>query len=240
MDRMPSLSIVIPAYNEARNLPGLFAALEDFLRTEKWFALDIVFVDDGSTDATASLIQEFAAQHPDTVRLIVSPANRGKGHAVRTGMLAATGEWRLFLDADLAVPLSAVGLLIPAMEEGCPVIIGSRALPASRLAVPQGPLRILLGQGFTLLANLVTRAKVSDFTCGFKCFSREAAETLFPKTRIDRWSYDAELLYLARRQGYAIAEIPVTWRNGPETKVRLFRDIFRSFADLVRIILIHH
>lgn len=235
-----TLSLVIPAYNEARNLPGLFVVLEDFLRTEKRFASEIVFVDDGSTDATADLVRGFAARHPDTVRLIVSPANRGKGHAVRTGMLAATGEWRLMMDADLAVPLSTVGLLLPHIERGCPVIIGSRVLPDSRLAVPQGPIRVILGKGFTLLANLITGARVSDFTCGFKCFSREAVETIFPKTRIDRWSYDAEILYLSRRHGFEIAEIPVVWTNGPETKVRLLRgDLLRSLADLIRIVRIH-
>lgn len=237
---MKSLSIVIPCFNEQRNLPGLFSALEGFLRTKDCPASEIVFVNDGSTDQTDTLLRDFIGRHPDVARIISYPENKGKGFAVRAGMLGAKGEWRLFMDADLAVPLETVENLLPLMARGCEVIIGSRVIAGSSVALPQGKVRSFLGGCFTVLANGITGVRVSDFTCGFKCFSKKATETIFPLAKIDRWSYDAEILYLARKHSFEICEVGVVWKNGPETKVSFIRgDMFRAFTDLLRIIRIH-
>lgn len=234
---MPQFSLIIPLYNEQLNAPILLGELSRLLADTTHAPFEIILVDDGSTDDTPKMFNEFVQQHPAHVRLLRHETNRGKGAAVRTGMLAASGDWRVFLDADLAVPLSALREL--PISEAANVIIGSRAVSGAVIEQPQGWLRRLLGTGYTLLARLVTGVPVSDFTCGFKCFSAATAEKIFALSKINRWSYDAEILYLAKRQGYTIAEIPVHWHNGPRTNVRLLRDIFQSCFDLIRIPFIH-
>lgn len=228
----PALSIIIPLYNEEHRLPKTFAAIERFARQSPVTSFEVVFVDDGSRDATAQIIREFCLRFP-SARLIQHKKNRGKGAAVRTGMLAARGAWRLFADADMATDLSEFQKFIPFLSSGAPVLIGSRRISGAEVMVHQPRLREIMGGVYTALANWFTGAGVSDFTCGFKCFSGNAAHAIFPRSRIERWSYDAEILFLAHCLGYAIQEVPVVWKNDGATRVRLWKDTPRAFFDLL-------
>lgn len=231
---MPSLSLVIPLFNERRRIAKTFAALEPFLTRNAFASVEAVFVDDGSTDGTAELVNTFARTHPN-VRLVRYEKNRGKGHAVKTGMLAATGDYRLTLDADMSTSLDMLTRFIPLMEQNAPVIIGTRKADGTSVTKPQAWHRQAMGKVYTILANLITQARVSDFTCGFKCFRADAATRIFSASRIDRWSYDAEILFLARQFGFSITEVRVAWANDADTRVRLGSDVWQSFADLLRI-----
>lgn len=192
-----SLSIVIPVFNEERRLPKTFTALNAFLPNAPFQSVEVVFVDDGSRDETLRAIESFRKRHP-SVRLVSYPINRGKGFAVKTGMLAATKDFRLMVDADMSTPLSEIQKLVPYIAQECPMIVGTRKAANAHVVQEQPWWRKKLGEGYTLLAQAITGVNVSDFTCGFKCFSKEAAFKIFSASRIDRWSYDAEILFLAR------------------------------------------
>jgi len=236
---MISLSLVTPLFNEEKNLPKLFSALEEYRNTQTDFLLEFVFINDGSIDGTEELLQDFAAKHSEYTKVISYPENEGRGYALRRGMLEATGDWRLVLDADLAAPLSEAKKLIPCIESGCDIIIGSRSIRGAQVETPPSHLRFILGVGFIVLARICTDVRVSDFSCGFKCFSKQAAEMILPQTKINRWAHDAENLYLAKKFGLKVCEIPLTWRNGPGTTVRIGSAVVQSLIDLVRIRLIH-
>jgi glycosyltransferase involved in cell wall biosynthesis len=228
-----SLSIVIPVFNEAGRLPRTFEALNGFFESNPFPSVEVIFVDDGSTDGTAEAIERHRFAAPVTV--LRHEKNLGKGASVRDGMLRSTGDYALTLDADMSTPLSEVAKLSPFMERGCPVIIGTRWAAGGMVVEPQPLARRILGRAYVLLANFITGIGVSDVTCGFKCFSRAAIEQIFPLARVDRWSYDAEALFLARRRGLGIVEVPVVWRNDQRSRVRLYRDLAQSFTDLIRI-----
>ncbi len=231
MEYKPELSIVVPVYNEAGRLAKTFRSLERFAALPHCPSLEAVFVDDGSSDETAGLVRNFAARFKGA-RLVSHEKNRGKGAAVRTGMLASRGLWRLFMDADMATDLTEFQKFAPFFSSGASVLIGSRRVLGAQVLVHQPFLRERMGGVYTALANFITDAGVSDFTCGFKCFSAAAANAIFSRSRIARWSYDAEILFLAHRLGYAIREVPVVWKNDGATRVRLWRDAPRSFFDL--------
>lgn len=230
---MKSLSLIIPLYNEESRLPMTFQALIDFAGRRLLPLDEVIFVDDGSGDETSRLVKEFKFEFP--VKLISYPQNRGKGHAVRKGMLAANSDYALMLDADMSTPLTEIEKFMPFMEFGAPVIIGTRKAVGAEILKRQPLYRQKMGEAYTALANLITGAGVSDFTCGFKCFSKEAINKIFTNAKIDRWSYDAEILYLARLRGFAIQEVPVTWSNDENTKVSLGKDAWQSFRDLLKI-----
>ena len=228
------LSIVIPLYNEERRLPKTFEAIKRFASIPTSPSFEVVLVDDGSHDRTAELARAFGAQF-ESVRLVSHEVNRGKGAAVKTGMIAARGAWRLFLDADMATDLSEFQKCIPFIAASTPIIIGSRRIAGAAVQIHQPRLREIMGGAYTFIANLFTGARVSDFTCGFKCFSATATEAIFSRSRIARWSYDAEILFLAHRLGLPIHEIPVVWRNDGATRVRLWKDTPLAFFDLLFI-----
>lgn len=230
----PELSIIIPLYNEAPRLRKTFAALLCFAEARLLRSFEVVFVDDGSRDRSAELVRGFAARF-EPARLVSHTENRGKGAAVRTGMLAAHGAWRLFADADMATDFLEFRKFLPLLTSGAPVVIGSRRIADARILVRQPRLREAMGSVYTALANLFTGAGVSDFTCGFKCFNASAAEAIFSRSVIARWSYDAEILFLARRLGFTITEVPILWSNDGATRVRLWKDAPRSFFDLLYI-----
>lgn len=232
------VSIVIPMYNEERNAPALFGALNEFLDSPKSYEREVIFVNDGSGDATEKLLSIYVAGRRSQAKVISYADNKGKGYAVREGMRVATGDWRVFLDADLAVSLEHVDML-SFIPDGTEVVVGSRVVPGASIVVPQPWLRRVLGGGFTILANLITGLSVSDHTCGFKCFSSYAAERIFSTAQIDRWAFDTELMVLAKKFGIPIKEIPISWRNGKRTNVRPWRDIPRSLYDLFRAVMLH-
>lgn len=227
------LSIVIPVYNEESRLTR---ALDDVLgwlkgRKESW---EIVIVDDGSQDKTGDVVRAWMEGEP-RIRFTRLPVNMGKGEAVRVGMLQAQGRIRLFRDSDLSTRQAELDRFLPYFEKGADVVIGSRRVPGATTELPQALPRRLLGMGFTRLCRLLILDEVYDYTCGFKCFSARASLAVFPKQRVQRWAFDAEILYLAKKAGFAIHQIPVTWRDEPGSKVRLSSDVFRSFLDMVRV-----
>jgi dolichyl-phosphate beta-glucosyltransferase len=236
---MPTtLSIVIPVFNEERRLHKLLAALQaDANRVASSLELELVeviAVEDGSTDRSAELLADYAGL-PERFRVIRFPRNRGKGAAVRDGMLAARGELALMTDADLSTPLDELGLLLTAVREGADVAIGSRALDRTKVLVHQPIYRELMGRAFNRLLRRITRLPWRDTQCGFKLFRLETAIRLFELQRVEGFAFDAELLVNARRLGLEVKEIPVRWIDDPDTHVSLVRSSAQMALDTLRI-----
>ncbi|HEY6197686.1 MAG TPA: dolichyl-phosphate beta-glucosyltransferase [Candidatus Binatia bacterium] len=231
------LSLIIPAFNEDRRIGQSLERILSFFRAQS-YPFEIIVVDDGSTDRTVEVVRGFAASDPQ-LRVEPQPQNRGKGEAIRKGMLLAGGKYLFFSDADLSVPIEAVPDFLSRLEAGDDVAVGSRRIAGAVIEVHQPIHRELMGKVFTGLSNLILGLKLKDFTCGFKAFRRDAARELFSRQRLGGWSFDSEILYLAKSKGYRIAEVPVVWRNDEATKVRLGRDVVRSFVDLWNIRINH-
>jgi glycosyltransferase involved in cell wall biosynthesis len=230
-----SISIVIPAFNEEARLPGTLDSILAWLSKGTWAFAEVLVVDDGSTDGTASAAQQYGRVHP-AVRLLANPGNRGKGYSVRQGILEARGDWILFTDADLSAPIEEVDKLIEAAKrEGAQVAIGSRALDRSLITIHQSFFRQTAGRIFNLLVRTLTGLPFRDTQCGFKLFSRDAARAIFSRQRLDRFGFDVEALWLAAKLGFRIVEVPVRWAHSEGTKVRMFRDSLNMLLDLLRI-----
>jgi dolichyl-phosphate beta-glucosyltransferase len=219
------LSVVIPAYNEAKRLPPTLEKIQRHLRGR---AHEILVVDDGSRDDTAARAEAAGVQ------VVRNEGNRGKGYSVRRGMLAARGAQRLMTDADLSTPIEELDRLLARSDEGYDVVIASRALPGSNVEVRQPWYRENMGRVFNLCVRLVALPGLQDTQCGFKLFSASAAEQSFAAARLDGFSFDVEALFVARRRGFRIAEVPVTWRNDEATRVDTFKGAV-AFLDLARI-----
>lgn len=234
---MPSvfLSVVIPVYNEEKRLAPSLDEVLSFLKTFGRPA-EVVVVDDGSKDKTADLVRARAKTDP-MLRLVQLPANRGKGAAVRAGMLDAKGEIRLFRDADSSTGMDHLARFIEEFEKGADVVIGSRRVAGAKFVRRQPLPRELLGRGFTMMCRALLVWQVKDFTCGFKAFRDRAAVEVFSRQLVDRWSFDAEIMYLSHALRLKIAQVPVTWKDDEGTKVRLARDVFGSFAEIGQIVL---
>ena len=226
--------MVVPVFNEAPRVVRGLEALNTYLAGFR-ASSEVVVVDDGSTDETVALAAPLV---PPTGQLLKQP-HRGKGGAVREGMLRARGAYVLFLDIDMATPLSFIGPCLDRLEAGADVVIGSRRSMNARIERHQPRVRELLGQGFSFLSRVVTGSSVSDFTCGFKGFRRSAAQAIFSRQTIENWSFDAELLFLVARLNLRVEELPVVWSNDARTKVRLGRDILGSLAGLLTIRMNH-
>jgi dolichyl-phosphate beta-glucosyltransferase len=225
------ISVVIPAYNEEKRLDSTLPHLWRSLK-RRFNKFEIIVVDDGSTDRTPQLVLECSREYSE-VRLIRYENNRGKGYAVRTGILAASGRYVLFSDADLSTPVREIRKLLKSLSEGYDVAIGSRATREARIVKYQPFYRVLLGKTFNKMVQAFTVRGISDTQCGFKCFRRNAAREIFGCCRIDGFSFDVEALFVARHKGFKIAEIGVLWRNNPLSKVnpvihsmQMLRDLF--------------
>jgi glycosyltransferase involved in cell wall biosynthesis len=237
-DRAPELSLIIPAYNEEKRLGR---ALE---RIEAYFALkpqgiglgdiEVIVVDDGSTDGTVRVAEDWAGRIPG-LRVLSGRANRGKGYSVRQGMLEAAGRIGLFTDADLSAPIEESEKLLAAIRAGNDAAIGSRAMDRSLIATHQSGLREVAGMIFNGFVRVATGLPFQDTQCGFKAFVREPCRVIFEQQRIERFGFDPEILFLARRQGLAVAEVPVRWSHDPATKVHVVRDSLLMFSDLLVI-----
>lgn len=229
----PYVSLIIPAFNEAKRIGQSLDRILEFFR-KQLYSFEVIVVDDGSTDDTVAIVHRHSA--PDaSVRVETQRINLGKGEAIKTGVLASAGKYVFFSDADLSVPIETLSLLLSSLENGADLAIGSRRTAGARIEVHQPFHREQMGKVFTRLSNLILGLRVSDFTCGFKGFRKEAANGLFSRQRLGGWSFDAEILYLAKTRGYRIEEIPVAWRDDRATKVRLLRDTVGSFFGLLEI-----
>ena len=230
------LSVVIPVYNEGKRIGKTLDQVLVFLRSQAYRS-EIIVVDDGSRDDSVRIAQEKLKGFPN--RLLLSERNRGKGHAVRRGMLEASGQFVLFTDADLSVPIEGVKEFLEPLKGGYDYVLGSRALANSRVEIHQSFLREGMGKIFNRIARLFTFRGIRDSQCGFKCFTRKAAQDLFSRQRLDGFCFDAEIIYLAQKSGYRILEAPVMWRNSPQSRVKIFRDPLFMFWDLLRIRWMH-
>lgn len=226
-------SIVIPAYNESVRLRPTLHALLRHIQEQSWDA-EILVVNDGSTDDTAQIVREYGKLHPQ-VLLVENPGNRGKGFSVRNGMLHARGDICLFSDADLSSPITEAQKLFDAIAQGADVAIGSRWLRAELQTERQPLYRQAFGRIYNLVLRIVLGLRFADTQCGFKAFRRDAAQRIFPLQRIERWGFDPEILFLAKRAGMRVEEVPVLWAHSEGTRLHPFRDGLRMFLEAVRI-----
>lgn len=235
-----SVSVIIPAYNEAQRLPMTLRATAAFFAAQT-APFEILVVDDGSTDETVQSVAEFAAEMPEiAVQCLSYGGNRGKGHAVRFGMLRATGDLRLFCDADLATPVEEYDIVLAAMaQENAQIGIGSRPLRESHLLVHQPWYREALGRSFNKMVQIFAVPGISDTQCGFKLFTAQAATDVFSRCRLDGFAFDSEALLIARRLGYTVAEVPIRWSHKDGSKVHMVRDGLQMLRDLSRIRWMH-
>jgi glycosyltransferase involved in cell wall biosynthesis len=224
-----SISIIIPAYNEEKRLPNTLRLIRQYLDNSRWEFSEIVVVDDGSRDATQAVAKS------ERVRLLANPGNRGKGYAVRHGVLAASGEWTLVSDADLSTPIEEVEKLWCAAErEQAQVAFGSRAVDRSLVGVHQPLFREISGRSFNLVMRIVTGLPFRDTQCGFKLFESHSARKIFSRQTLERFGFDVEVLYIACHLGYRCLEVPVRWDDVAGTKVSLLGG-FGAFLDPLKV-----
>lgn len=226
-------SIIIPAYNESQRIVPTLDRILTYITEQAWDA-ELIVVNDGSRDDTAKIVQRYVERNP-VIRLVENPGNRGKGYSVRNGMLNARGELLLFSDADLSSPIEEAPKLFRAIEDGTDVAIGSRWL-RSELQTARQPLhRQLFGRVFNLALRIILGLKFKDTQCGFKAFTRSAARSIFPLQRIERWGFDPELIFLARKQRLRIVEVPVKWAHDEGGRINPLRDGLRMFVEVLKI-----
>lgn len=234
-DNPPGLSLVIPAYNEAERLGQTVPEIRDALDgLAVPGGVEVVVVDDGSRDGTADRARELLEGM--NARVISYEPNRGKGRAVKVGMLEARGAIRLLSDADLSTPLAEIPRFLAAHRRGYSAVIGSRKRPGARVEIHQPLLRETMGKLFTFLSNVLVVSGVSDFTCGFKSFTARAAREVFTRLVLEDWSYDTEVIWRVRRQGLSLKEVPVRWRDDPRSRVSPMSDSVRSFQGILKLL----
>jgi dolichyl-phosphate beta-glucosyltransferase len=226
----PQYSIVIPAFNEAARIAGALESVVNCIRSRGWFA-EVVVVNDGSRDRTAQIVRDFAAGAPE-VRLLENPGNRGKGFSVRHGLLQSFGEIVMFTDADLSAPIEEAEGLFAAIRSGADIAIGSRWLERSRQTIRQPLYRQFFGRCFNAVTRAVMGLPYADTQCGFKAFTRAAAQTVFQLQTIERWGFDPEILFIALKRGYRIVEVPVSWAHDERTRISYLKDGIRMLQDI--------
>jgi dolichyl-phosphate beta-glucosyltransferase len=230
---MPKLSVIIPAYNEQHRLPATLASVHEYL-SKRGGEFEVLIVDDGSVDDTAKVVEDFAVAHPG-VRLVTYHPNAGKGHAIRTGILAATGDLLLINDADGSSPIEEVERLERGIADGADVAIGSRAKPDDSRHVQALAYRKFIGNTFNFIVQKVLLPGIYDTQCGFKLFKAEPGREIFSVAKIDGFGFDVEVLHIARVRGYRIAEVPINWHNVEGSKVNLLVDSPKMFIDVLKV-----
>jgi len=226
-------SIVIPAYNESARIPATLATVVSCVRANNWNA-EVIVVNDGSRDDTAELVRAFAATAPE-VRLIENPGNHGKGYSVRNGILQAKGEIVMFTDSDLSAPIEEAPRLFAAIEQGADIAIGSRWLESGRQTHRQPLYRQFFGRCFNAVTRTVMGLRFADTQCGFKAFTRAAAQTIFPLQTIERWGFDPEILFIAVKRGFRVQEVPVSWAHDARTRMSYLRDGMKMLEEMAVI-----
>lgn len=232
MAQKPFLSIIIPAHNEAERLPKSLEKIGTFLSTQSYIS-EILVVENGSTDATLAIADSYKKSMPN-LRVFQEKA-RGKGLAVKRGMLEAFGEYRFLCDADLSMPIEQVNRFLPLTVNEVDIAIGSREVAGARRINEPG-YRHLVGRIFNTMVRWLVLPGLQDTQCGFKCFTAEVAESIFPLQRLEGMSFDAEVLYIARRQGFKVQEVPIDWYYNPDSRVRILQDSLRMGLDLLTIL----
>ena len=229
----PTYSIVIPAYNEGTRLGATLEKVLTYVHAQGWEA-EVIVVNDGSRDNTSDIVRAYAAKDP-ALRLVENPGNRGKGFSVRIGMLTARGRVVIFSDADLSSPIEEAPKLLQALEAGADIAIGSRWLRAETQTQRQPLYRQVFGRVFNLLLRLTLGLQFKDTQCGFKAFKRPAVQAIFPLQKIERWGFDPEILYLARKFGFKVHEVPVAWGHSGGTRINPLIDGSRMFMEMLHI-----
>jgi dolichyl-phosphate beta-glucosyltransferase len=226
------LSVVIPAYNEAERVGKTLNSVDAYLKKLP-YSYEIIIVDDGSRDATTKVLRSYAASIPN-LKLLRFPKNRGKGWAVREGMLYANGRYRLFMDADGSTDIAHWGVAKTALDDGADVVVGSRHIQGSMIKVRQAPHREVLGYVFRSLVRVIFRMPIYDTQNGFKAFGAEAAERIFRRQHVTGWAFDVEILSIARRLEYTVTEIPIAWIDDDRSRMT-FGAMPKMLMDLARI-----
>lgn len=227
----PFLSIIIPAYNEEHRLPHTFELLFSFLDSQS-YPYEVILVENGSQDKTYEIASGYAEDHPQ-LRIIKNSA-RGKGLAVQRGMLEARGEYRFMCDADFSMPVTEINRFLPPVLNSYDIAIASREAPGA-VRYDEPHYRHFIGRGFNMLIRLMALPGLQDTQCGFKCFPARVAEDLFRRQTLTGWSFDVEILFIARQLGYRILEIPIPWYFNPESKIRVVKDSIQMGLDLITI-----
>lgn len=234
---MKTIDFIIPVYNEQARLKLTFQALNSFIPPHGLTVNKVIFVNDGSSDATLKLVRRTPLQFRK--RIVTYSHNQGKGSAIKLGFLNATADYALFFDADMSTPLTELSKFMPFIRENIPVIIGTRKNGHSTVTIHQPLVREKLGKVFTFLSQLILNTWVTDFTCGFKAFSRPAYTTIAPLMTINRWGFDSEIIFLAKIYNFTIQEKALIWADNRNSRVNIFKDSYRSFMDLFQIRLNH-
>ncbi len=227
----PYLSIIIPAYNEERRLPTTLEQARQFVEKQS-YPVEVLVVENGSSDRTFQVAEAFAQAHPQFKA--IQETERGKGRAVKRGMLLARGQYRFMCDADLSMPIDEINRFLPPLQENFDLAIGSREAPGA-VRYNEPFYRHLGGRLINLVIRLLALPGMQDTQCGFKCFRAQVAEDLFASLTMTDWSFDVELLFIARKRGYQIVEIPIPWYFMTESKVNLIRDTFKMVLDILKI-----
>jgi glycosyltransferase involved in cell wall biosynthesis len=229
----PKYSIVIPAFNEGARIPATLESVLECIRARGWQA-EVLVVNDGSTDQTAAVVRALMPSAPE-LRLIENPGNRGKGFSVRNGMLEARGTIVLFTDADLSSPIEEAERLFAAIEAGAAIAIGSRWLESNRQTHRQPLYRQFFGRCFNAVTRVGLQLPFADTQCGFKAFTHQAVQAVFPLQTIERWGFDPEILLIALKRGLHIVEVPVSWAHDKRTRVSYLRDGLRMLQEIAQI-----
>lgn len=228
---VPFLSIIIPAYNEENRLPATLDRIFNFLALQSYTA-EVVVVENGSKDRTIDVAQEYARRYPNLK--VLQSQERGKGRAVRLGLLQAAGEFRFIADADLSMPVEEINRFLPPALDDFEIAIASREAPGA-VRYNEPAYRHFVGRGYNLLIRILALPGLHDTQCGFKCFRGEIVDDLIKRQTLTGWSFDVELLFIARKLGYRIVELGIPWYFNPESKVRVLRDSVRMGLDLLAI-----
>lgn len=227
----PYLSIIIPAYNEEHRLPFTLQQVKDFIASQP-YQTEVIVVENGSSDGTYAIAQKYAMENDSFRVMHVEPP--GKGMAVRRGMLEAQGEYRFMCDADLSMPVDQINRFLPPQLQGCDIAIGSREAPGA-VRYNEPLYRHWGGRLLNFLVRLLALPGMHDTQCGFKCFSAKAAQALYPLQTLAGWSFDIEILFLARKKGFKIIEVPIPWYYNPESKLNPVKDAINTVLDILKI-----